>query len=190
MPDPAGAQARNQGWGLAYAAYIISEDPKYLDIIRRWRGSEPPRVLQALVALNAGDTAKAREIAAQIPPPDTARLITPPNEIDDPLSRASVLAALGQKRAAIQVLESVNPERFNILGTDTRWGMYPRSLLERGALYEQVGDRAKAADVYQRYLDLMRDADSALQPQLQLARTRLSALRDAPAARLTPRPTQ
>jgi hypothetical protein len=65
--------------------------------------------------------------------------------------------------------------------------MYPRSLLERGALYEQVGDRGKAAAAYERYLELMRDADPVLQPQLQLARTRLNALRDAPATALRPR---
>jgi hypothetical protein len=34
----------------------------------------------------------------------------------------------------------------------------------------------------------MKDADVALQPQVQLARTRVHALRDAPAAALTLRP--
>ena len=187
IPDPAGASARRQGWPLAYVAYLITEDPKYLDVIRRWSGAEPPLVMQALAALAAGDTARAAQVAARFPPPDTARLITPPDQIDDPLRRAGILAAVGQKRAALGVLESIDPARFSILELDPRWAMYPRSLLERGALYEQLGERTKAATAYERYLDLMKDADTALQPQVQLARTRLHALRDAPAAALTPR---
>jgi len=186
ISGPAGAQARGQGWGLAYAGYIISEDPKYLDVIRRWSGSEPPLVLQAHAALAARDTAQAARLVARIPPPDTARLISPPNQIDDALSRAAVLAAVGQKRAAVRVLESIDPNRFSVLHPDPRWAMYPRSLVERGALYEELGDRAKAAAAYDQYLQLMRDADPVLQPQIQLARTRLNALRDAPAGALTP----
>ncbi len=187
IPDPMGGQARRHGAGLAYAGYILTEDPKYLDVIQRWSGKEPPPVLQALAALTAGDTARAAQLIARIPPPDTARLVTPPEQMDAPLSRAAVLAAVGQKRAALRVLESIDPNRFSVLETDMRWAMYPRSLLERGALYEQVGDRAKAAAAYEKYLDLMRDADAVLQPQLQLARTRLNALRDAPVTALTPR---
>jgi tetratricopeptide (TPR) repeat protein/TolB-like protein len=186
IPGPAGPQARGQSWGLAYAGYIISEDPKYLDVIRRWSGSEPPLVLQAHAALAAGDTAQAARLVARIPPPDTARLISPPNQIDDALSRAAVLAAVGQKRAAVRVLESIDPNRFSVLHPDPRWAMYPRSLLERGALYEELGDRAKAAAAYDQYLGLMRNADPVLQPQIRLARTRLNALRDAPAGALTP----
>jgi eukaryotic-like serine/threonine-protein kinase len=188
IPEPMGTYARRQGSRLGYVAYIITNDPKYVDVLRRWSGAEPPLVMQAMVALAAGDTARAAQIAARFPPPDTARLITPPEQIDDPLRRAEVLAAVGQKRAAVGVLESIDPTRSSVLELDPRWAMYPRSLLERGALYEQLGERAKAATVYERYLDLMKDADAALQPQIQLARTRLHALRDAPAAALAPRP--
>jgi tetratricopeptide (TPR) repeat protein len=188
IPDPAGQHVRRQAWRLAYAGYLLTEDPKYLDIVRKWSGAEPPIVLQARAALAAGDTARARDLAARFPLPDTTRLITPPDQIDDPLSRAMVLAAVGDKRAAIAVHESIDPARFLVFEPDPRWAMYPRSLLERGALYEQVGDASKAAAAYERYLDLMRDADPVLQPQLRLARARLAALRDAPSARLAPRP--
>ncbi len=190
IPEPAGKAARAQAWGLAYAAYVISEDPKYLDVLRRWRGADPPPALRALVALNAGDSTRAREIAGRMAPPDTSRLITPPNEVDDPLSRARVLTALGQERAALQTLEAVRPDQFSVVTPDTRWAMYPRSLLERGALYERLGDRTKAAESYQRYLDLMRDADPVLRPQRQLTQARLTALRDAPVAKLAPRPSR
>jgi tetratricopeptide (TPR) repeat protein len=187
IAGPAAQHARRFGWRIAYSGYILTEDPKYVEIVLRWSGAEPPLVLQALVALNAGDTARARDLASRIPPADTTRLITPPEQLDDPLSRAAVLATLGQKRAALAVHEAIDPREFSVLEPDMRWGMYPRSLLERGALYEQVGERTKAATAYERYLELMRDADPALQPQIQLARTRLGALRDAPAAALRSR---
>ncbi len=173
---------------LPYIAYVLTEDPKYVEVIRRWSGREPPPVLQAMMALAARDTARAAQIAARMPPPDTARLISPPDQIDDPVSRAAVLAAVGQKRAALAVHESIDPSHFKVLGADPRWAMYPRSLLERGALYEQLGERAKAAGAYQKYLDIMRDADPLLRPQIQLARTRLTALRDAPSALAPGRP--
>ncbi|MDQ3996413.1 MAG: serine/threonine-protein kinase, partial [Gemmatimonadota bacterium] len=97
IPDPAGQHVRRTAWPLAYSGYVITEDPKYVDIVRRWTGAEPPLQLQALVALSAGDSARARDLAGRMPPPDTARLITPPDQLDDPLSRAHVLAAVGQK---------------------------------------------------------------------------------------------
>ena len=115
-------------------------------------------------------------------------IISPPDQIDDPLGRAAVLAAIGQKRGALAVLESIDPSRFTVLGADRRWAMYPRSLLERGALYEQLGDRTKAAAAYERYVELMRDADAVIQPQVRLARARLAALRDPRAPHSTPDP--
>ena len=184
LPDPAGSAARQQQWGLAYAGYVISHDPKYLDIIRRWSGKEPPLVLQALAALRQGDTARAAQLAARFPPPDTARLVSAPNEIDDQLNQALVLSAVGQPRAAIAIFEAIDPSRLYILEADPRWAVYARSLFERGLLYEQVGDRAKAIASYERYLDLMRDADAALEPQKQGARARVQALRDAPGTTL------
>jgi tetratricopeptide (TPR) repeat protein len=184
LPEPARAQARQREWGLAYAGYVITHNPKYLDIIRRWSGHEPPLVLQALAALRKGDTAGAAQLAAKFTPPDTARVVSTPNEIEDPLSQAVVLSAVGQPRAAITVLEAIDPTRLHVLEADPRWAAYARSLFERGLLYEQIGSRARAVAAYERYLDLMRDADAALEPQKQAARARVQALRDAPGTTL------
>jgi tetratricopeptide (TPR) repeat protein len=109
-----------------------------------------------------------------------------PNDFDDPFTRAEVLAALGQRRRAIATLETIEPASFEVLDVDPRWAMYPRSLLERALLYEQEGEREQALRAYDRFLTLMKDADAAFQPQLQLARTRVNALRDAPGATLRP----
>ncbi|HJU67918.1 MAG TPA: hypothetical protein VJ650_06675, partial [Gemmatimonadaceae bacterium] len=58
------------------------------------------------------------------------------------------------------------------------------SLFERGLLYEQIGNRRQALAAYEQYLDLMRDADAALEPQRRAARARVQALRDAPGTTL------
>ena len=52
---------------------------------------------------------------------------------------------------------------------------------------EMLGPRERALEAYEDYLSLMRDADATFRPQLQLARARLNALRDAAGAPLTPR---
>jgi hypothetical protein len=45
-----------------------------------------------------------------------------------------------------------------------------------GELYEARSDRERAASSYQRFLDLWRDADPELQPQVVEVRRRLAAL--------------
>jgi hypothetical protein len=45
------------------------------------------------------------------------------------------------------------------------------------ALYEKQGNAAKAATNYQAFIDLLKDADSELQPRVAEARRRLQQLR-------------
>jgi hypothetical protein len=45
-----------------------------------------------------------------------------------------------------------------------------------GAIYEAQGARAKAVEQYTAFLDLWRDADPALQPQVKEVKDRLSRL--------------
>ena len=43
-----------------------------------------------------------------------------------------------------------------------------------GELYEEKGDRAKAASYYQKFIDLWRDADADLQPQVAEVKKKLA----------------
>jgi hypothetical protein len=52
----------------------------------------------------------------------------------------------------------------------------PRISFRLAEMYEAKGDKAKAADYYQRFIALRRDADPELQPQVQEAKRRLAAL--------------
>jgi tetratricopeptide (TPR) repeat protein len=176
IPDPTGSRLRKENWAFAYGAYVITGGRKYIDAVRQWSGEEPPLVLQALAALREGDTARAAQLAARFPPPDRPRL-SAPTHFDDPLNAALVLGAVGQPRAAIALLESIRPTQLEILRLDPRWAMYPRTLLERGRLYEKIGNATQAVASYERYLDVMRDADAVFHPQIELARARLQALR-------------
>lgn len=51
--------------------------------------------------------------------------------------------------------------------------------LQRGELLERMGERARAAEHYARFLELWRDADPELRPLVERARQRLGALRGA-----------
>ena len=59
-------------------------------------------------------------------------------------------------------------------GYEINW--YPFALRRLGELYEARGDRDQAVEYYQRFIDLWRDADAELQPQVDDARQRLVAL--------------
>jgi serine/threonine-protein kinase len=65
-------------------------------------------------------------------------------------------------------------------GRSTRgYALYARSFLARGRLYEELGDRARAAAAYERFLAFWKDADPALQGQAREARDGLARARDA-----------
>ncbi|MBW8771869.1 MAG: tetratricopeptide repeat protein, partial [Gemmatimonadetes bacterium] len=53
---------------------------------------------------------------------------------------------------------------------------YAPALQRLGELYEAKGDRAKAQEYYQRFIDRWRKADPALQPRVAAAKERLTAL--------------
>jgi tetratricopeptide (TPR) repeat protein len=56
-----------------------------------------------------------------------------------------------------------------------QWTLAP-SLRRLGELYEARGDRAKAAEYYSRLVELWKDADPVLQPEVRAAKARLAHL--------------
>ena len=56
----------------------------------------------------------------------------------------------------------------------------PHAMRRLGELYEQKGNRAKAAEWYQKFVDLWRDADPELQPVVADAKQRLAQLTGEP----------
>jgi tetratricopeptide (TPR) repeat protein len=179
LPEPNGKATRSRHWTIPYVAFISTGESRYLEHLRRWYPNELPLTIRALAALARRDTMEATRLARRLPRSGSVMALTP-DGISDPLAQARVLTELGQPRAAIATLESLTPTTLSVLDPDMRWAMYARSLLERGTLYESIGDRSKAIAAYERYIDLMRDADPELRLQVRYAQRHALALRDAP----------
>ncbi|MFN2399988.1 MAG: tol-pal system YbgF family protein [Gemmatimonadaceae bacterium] len=168
-----------------YFAYVLGRDTSYLATLRRWNGGDwiAAPSFQALAALDQRDTAKAIRIAAQFPRGDTAKIRAAPlGSMLDAFVEAEVLAAIGDLKGAAVTYESIDPTRarFSTFGfPDPRWPLCARSFLARGLLYEQLGEKSKAEAAYTKFLELWKEADPSLQPQLRLAREGLARLRDS-----------
>ncbi|GLC28330.1 serine/threonine-protein kinase [Roseisolibacter agri] len=167
---------------LLYIAYLASRDPRYVATLRRWRGAtaQPWPELDALEALAAGDSARARTIARGFPSADSIRAATGGMNPTRWTARAQVLADLGDVRGAVAMYEVLDPRRFSEFGmVDPGFALYARSFLARGRLYEELNDRAKAAAAYERFLALWKDADPAFEAQRREARAGLARVSDA-----------
>ena len=175
------AQAR----GLAFLAYVTTRDTSYISPLRRWGSKRVPSEVDALLALEAGDTTRATAIAARFPAPDSARLVSDPGSGFAQFAQAEVFARLGDFRRAIAIYESIQRKDLGLaFGADPRWPLYARSFLARGQLYEQLGDRQRAIAAYEEFLQIWKDAAPELRDQLRLAREGIIRLRDAPGAEL------
>jgi serine/threonine-protein kinase len=189
LPQATAAPVRPAAINVPYLAYMATRNPKYLAVVRRWRGERqaPFHELDAIEALAAGDTAKVLEAVRRFPSPDSVRAaggtISPMRWV----ARAEVFEALGDARRALAMYELLDPTRFAWIGPpEPGWPLYARSFLARGRLYEQLGEREKAAAAYERFLELWKEADPALQAQLGEAREGLARVRDAARATAAP----
>jgi tRNA A-37 threonylcarbamoyl transferase component Bud32/tetratricopeptide (TPR) repeat protein len=87
--------------------------------------------------------------------------------------------ALGRTDSAAAVYERFLTTRWLRRAAADGWHR-PRILFRLGEIYEQRGDRARAADYYSQFAELWRGADPDLQPQVAEARRRLAALTAEP----------
>ena len=186
IPTMVGTNVQASSMTVPYVAYLSTRDTAYIVTARRWaKGMNIPSLteLDALAALQAGDTARAAALAREFPLPQPEQINTFTLAGLRAMTRAEVLIELGEAERAIVIYERLNPRRFTGSGlVDPGWALYPRSFLARAQVYEQLGDRAKAEAAYERFLELWKEADPALQPQLAQAREGLRRLRDAPPA--------
>ena len=83
----------------------------------------------------------------------------------------SAIAAFTRYVNSSSVLQRFGQDRFFLAGSYKRLG----------ELWEAKGDRAKAAHYYAKFLDLWKNADPALQPQVTDVRKRLARLSDVEA---------
>jgi tetratricopeptide (TPR) repeat protein len=182
LQEPVGAQARQGSASVPYLAYLATSDPRYLATLRRWAGDTAYGELQALAALEAGDTAAAAAAARLFPDADSTRRAGAALNPTRWVARAEVLEGLGELRRALAVYEALDPTSIHGNAGDAGWALYARSFLARGRLHERLGERDRAIAAYERFLALWKEADPVLEPQLREARAGLARLRDAGAA--------
>jgi serine/threonine-protein kinase len=163
--------ANRRDISIPYMVYLETRDPLFADAARKWSAPQLQGLpeIQALTALDRRDTATALRLARDFPTTDSLR-------------RATTLGMNGMRlvaRAEV-ILESIDPARFGMSSNpEPGWPLYVRSFLERGILYERLGERDRAIASYERFLELWKDAEAPLQPQLRQARDAVARLRDA-----------
>ncbi len=167
---------------IPYMIYLETRDTAFATVARRWSGpaSNGYPELEALAALQRGDSATAVRIAQTFPSADSLRRAALGMSGMRSIARAAVFAELGELRHAAQMYETIDPKRFGQGSLpEAAWPMFVRSYLARGHVFEQLGERERAIASYERFLTLWKDAEAPLQPQLREAREALSRLRDA-----------
>ena len=96
---------------------------------------------------------------------------------------ANAIERLGHPDSAIVLLEKALAVPSIALGSIYETGWYAQGLQRLGELYEARGDRAKAADYYRKYVDLLRDADPPMAAQVQAVREKLNRVTGEPGAK-------
>jgi eukaryotic-like serine/threonine-protein kinase len=182
MTSASGPGVRVQARGLAFIAYLMTRDSAYVAPFRRWGSKRVPSEVEALMALEAGDSARAAGIAARFRSPDSLRLVSDVGAGFALFAQAEILSRLGDLRRAVAIYESIQRKDLTLaFGSDPRWPLYARSFLARGQLYERLGDRPRAIAAYEQFLDIWKEASPELRGQLRVAREALIRLRDPPA---------
>jgi eukaryotic-like serine/threonine-protein kinase len=177
-PKAERAKIANFGWAAAVGLYLQNRsDATPLNELQALSGESTPTELQALVALERGDTAEARRELAK---PDSVAIKTW-GDRHQWWGYRSMIAAhawheLGDDRRALEALEDYQTDRLSSNGLDIRWMLAGQARLLRGEIYEHQGKRELATEQYQAALAQWEDADSALDPIVNLVKGRLAGL--------------
>jgi tetratricopeptide (TPR) repeat protein len=166
---------------IAYTAYLATGDTTFAATVRRLtRATGTPSFpeIDALAALGRGDTAAAAAAIRTFPQPALPTTLGLSGL--RAAARGDAMARAGDLRGALAWYAYLDPARFIGVGPyETGIAAYAGTLLTRGALYERLGDRGRAAEAYTRFLALRRDADSSFAAQVAAARAGLARVRDA-----------
>ena len=146
--------------------------------VRTWRElaneSRDPGI-NAWAAMVAGDQdlAERRFVAAKS---DTSEA---PVHV---AAMARTAEALGRSEEAIEYYTVMDTLRYTAAvqaGPDADWLLLVRSYAQRAAVYESLGQQARAMEYYRKFLDLWDDPDPELRPERDLARRALGELERA-----------
>ncbi len=168
-----GAMTAAESGDTATARRLFDEADRHLDAAGRRR--VPGRAAAASVlAREAGRYEEALRLADQ----ESPTFADPCARCSDHM-RARIWEAAGHTDSALAAYERAltRPAPGSASFEEAAIPLAHRRL---GELYEQKGDRAKAADWYQKFVDLWRDADPELQPVVAEVKQRLAQLSGEP----------
>ena len=161
---------------MLLASYLAIRDTALVsDIIaaidttasRSWKAMDAHR------ALVAGDTARAvRRLEQYALRADSIEFRGEAGAVRA-MAWADLLVQLGRLREAVTIYGFMDPFTQRL----THPALHVRSLAERGALYQRLGDTANAIAMYERFIQAWKDADLALQPAVDRARAAVDGLR-------------
>ena len=156
-------------------AYLASRDTTLLVrflALADTANSSTWRVADAQLALDRGDTARARRWTEYLQHPSNGEFRTEAG-IVRAYAWGDLLARLGRPREALAAYARID-------SSDSRpehVGFWVRSWPERGALLQQLGDVTGAIAQYERFIEAWKDADPEFQPLVERARNAVAALR-------------
>jgi tetratricopeptide (TPR) repeat protein len=186
VPPQLKSVARSGSVPVPYVAFLVTHDTAFQRQVTSWA---PPNTaafteLEAHVALDRGDTARAMAIARTFTSPDSLRRANFSYGGLRTIARAELLERLGADRRAAETYAVVSPERMNRNDlAEPGLAVWVRSFVAQARLWAKLGEREKAIAAYEEFLRRWKDADGPAAKQAAQARSELAKLRDAPAAR-------
>jgi serine/threonine-protein kinase len=175
--DSSELRRASQSFGATYlAAYLAGRDTTFLTALLSLvdtTASATWRVTDAQLALARGDTARARMRVDRHYRQAASAEFTGEQGIIRAFAWGDLLARLGEPRLAIESFARLDSSAQRIQHA----GYLVRSWAERGALYQAVGDRARASEYYEKFITAWERADTTLQPMVDRARDAVASLR-------------
>lgn len=176
-PGEGGRQRRRVLSTLPYLAYLELGDRNFLDTYVRWSPEAEVPELQALAALRAGDTVRARRLVRDFPSADSLKAQQLGQSLLRWTTRGRVLTSLGEPLAALRWYDQLDPTLIASNGQiDIAWPLWPRALMAAGDLHARAGETDAAVNAYTRALAMLRDADPILRPQVTALQGKLAEL--------------
>ncbi|MCZ6756032.1 MAG: protein kinase [Gemmatimonadetes bacterium] len=157
------------------AAYLGSRDTTVLLPLLDATGPDDWPSGRAQLALARGDTARAR---ALLDDHFADATIANVEEFVVMYAWADLLARLGDPGAGLAAYQRLDSARLSLgLSNQTDVMLLIISWAERGALYQQLGRKDEAIEMYEKLIDAWRDGDQHVQPSVERARRAVRVLR-------------
>jgi hypothetical protein len=178
-------QLTNAFGSSTLSAFLASRDTTMLRVFLARADTSTSstwRVADAQLALARGDTARARMRVERHYRQPAEFEFTGEAGLMRAYAWADLLSRLGDDRAALEAYARLDSASERI----EHPGYLARSYAERGAILQRLGERERAIEYYERFIDAWRHADPDLQPLVDRARSAVDALRRG-AQPVTPR---